>query len=337
MSESTNNNNTESNNTSKLLRHWPSVFLGVSVIVIFALILFTKQVRSTEYVIVTQFGKIKTIYGYEEKVVNGVVTNISKDDGGLKLRWPQPIQVIYPFDKRIRPFIGKEGRLEETLTKDEKNIIIAVSMNYKIVNPKQFYTAYKTIIKGEKAINSRLRSVRGEVINQYNFSDLININPSKMKTFEVCDKIQNSMNNYFKDYGIQISAVGLSSVNIPEGTTKDVFARMKADRKRVAAESINRGKNEAQRIKDDAYSNKQIMLAKAKSAAETIRAQGDAEAAQYYKIFNKEPKLAAFLRKLEAMRSVTGSKTTLILDTDTAPFDILKYSSIKDTKKTDNK
>ncbi len=337
MSESTNNNNTENKKSSKLLRHWPSVFLGVSVILIFALILFTKQVRTTDYVIVTTFGEISKIYGYEEKIENGVVKNISKDDGGLKLRWPKPIQVIFTFDKRVRPFRAKEGRLVEIVTKDEKNIIVAVSMNYQIVNPRQFYTSYTTLTEGNVAINSQFRSVRGEVINQYNFSDLINIDPKKIKTSEVCSKIEESMNVLLKKNGVIVSAVGLSSINIPESTTKDVFARMKADRKRVAAESVNRGKNESQRIKDDAYSNKQIMLAKAKSQAERIRAEGDAEAAQYYKIFNKDPELAAFLRKLEAMRSVTKSKTTLILDTDSAPFDILKYSSIKDIKKTNNK
>ena len=329
MSESNNTTTTESNNSNKLLRHWPSVFLGLAVIVVFGLILFTQQVRSTEFAIVTTFGEISKVYGYKDgKIV---------DDGGLKLRFPVPIQRVYTFDNRIRPFIAKEGRLEETLTKDEKNIIVGVSMNYQIIDPEKFYISYKTIEKGESAINSYLRSKRGEVINQYNFSDLININPKKMKTFEICTKIEKLMNDYFKEYGVNISSVGLSSVNIPENTTKDVFERMKADRKRVAAESINRGRNESKRIKDDATTYKSIMVAKAKAEAEKIRAEGDAEAATYYKVFSKEPKLAAFLRKLEALRNVTKSKTTLILDTDSAPFDILKYDSIKDIKKTNNK
>ena len=329
MSESNNTTTAESNNSNKLLRHWPSVFLGLAVIVVFCLILFTQQIRSTEFAIVTTFGEISQVYGYKDgKIV---------DEGGLKLRWPVPIQRVYTFDNRIRPFIGKEGRLEETLTKDEKNIIVGVSMNYQIIDPEKFYVSYKTIDKGESAINSYLRSKRGEVINQYNFSDLINIDPKKMKTSEICVKIEELMNKYFEEYGVKVSSVGISALNIPQNTTKDVFARMKADRKRVASISLNRGRNESQRIKDDALNYKKIVVARAKAEALKIRAEGDAKAATYYKVFNKEPKLAAFLRKLEALRNVTKSKTTLILDTNSAPFDILNYDSFNDVKKTDNK
>ncbi|UDQ97457.1 protease modulator HflC [Lentisphaerota bacterium WC36G] len=330
MSDSNTNTAVETNESNKLLRHWPSLILGLVVILIFAMILFTKQVRSTDYVIITTFGKVSTIYGYDKE------TKQIKDDGGLKIKLPF-IQKATSIDKRIRPFIATEGSLEETITKDEKNIIIGIAMSYQIVDPEKFCLSYNFDVKeGVKAINSRMRSVRGEVINQYNFSDLINIDPKKMKTAEICEKIETSLNKYFKDYGIKISSVGLSTVNIPENTTKEVFERMKADRKRVAAESINRGKNESQRIKDDADTYKKIIIAKARSKAEQIRAEGDAEAAQYYKIFSKDPNLAAFLRKLEAMRNVTKSKTTLILDTESAPFDILKFKAINEKKQENN-
>ena len=51
-------------------------------------------------------------------------------------------------------------------------------------------------------------------------------------------------------------------------------------------------------------------------------AEGDAEAAKHLAVFNQNPGLAAFLRKLESLKRIVKTKTTLVLGTDSAPFDI---------------
>ncbi len=56
-------------------------------------------------------------------------------------------------------------------------------------------------------------------------------------------------------------------------------------------------------------------------------AEGDAEAAEFYAEFGKEPELAIFLKKLDAMKKVMDKKTTIIFDTNSAPFDILKTNT----------
>ena len=56
-------------------------------------------------------------------------------------------------------------------------------------------------------------------------------------------------------------------------------------------------------------------------------AEGDAEAAAHYAVFTKEPELAMFLRKLQSMKKILSSKSTLILSTESAPFDVLNGTS----------
>ena len=46
--------------------------------------------------------------------------------------------------------------------------------------------------------------------------------------------------------------------------------------------------------------------------------------AKHYAVFNQNPELAAFLRKLDSLKRILGTKTTLILDTEATPFDIFK-------------
>ena len=63
---------------------------------------------------------------------------------------------------------------------------------------------------------------------------------------------------------------------------------------------------------------------KAEGEAKGIRGEGDRAAAEYYAVFGQAPELAAFLRKLESLRAMVTEKTTLVLDTRTAPFDLLQ-------------
>ena len=67
-----------------------------------------------------------------------------------------------------------------------------------------------------------------------------------------------------------------------------------------------------------------MLLAKAEAEARGIRAEGDAAAAKYYSVFKENPDLAEFLRKLDSLRQVMQGQTVLVLNTDVAPFDLLK-------------
>ena len=51
---------------------------------------------------------------------------------------------------------------------------------------------------------------------------------------------------------------------------------------------------------------------------------GDEEAAKHYAVFKENPDLAMFLRNLDALKETLSDKDTLILDTSTPPFHLLK-------------
>ena len=64
-------------------------------------------------------------------------------------------------------------------------------------------------------------------------------------------------------------------------------------------------------------------------------AEGDAEAAEYYKIYNEDPELAAFLRQIESLRKILKNKTTLMIGTDSAPFTLLS-TDFMNSKESEN-
>ncbi|MCK5843648.1 MAG: hypothetical protein KAG97_03000, partial [Victivallales bacterium] len=184
-------------------------------------------------------------------------------------------------------------------------------------------------------LNSLLRSDKDQIIGKYKFSQLINTVPAEMKIKQIEEDIRQLLVKPAREqYGLQVLDVGIRSLGIPQKVTKDVINRMKSERRAEAEIFLGEGKKIAKNIKTEANRTKRNIISIATAKAKSIRAEGDAEAAAYYAVFKKKPELAVFLKKLDALKSIVKSRTVLVLDTDTAPFDLLKPEAEKlDTKR----
>jgi len=67
-------------------------------------------------------------------------------------------------------------------------------------------------------------------------------------------------------------------------------------------------------------------MAAAEARAKRIRGAGDAEAAQYYEMLNDDPEFAMILMDIETVKKTLKDRATIIITTDTEPYDILKKS-----------
>ncbi|OGV53444.1 MAG: hypothetical protein A2X49_04390 [Lentisphaerae bacterium GWF2_52_8] len=289
------------------------MLLGLIVAAIFLTIVFSYQVRSTELAVVVTMGKVSVV-----------------KEAGLHFRMPPPIQKVYLFDKRPRCFDGSIAKLEETYTSDGQNIIVGIYVLYNIADAEKFFLNVASVTNAEDKLNSLMRGESKEVFGKYSFDQMINTKPEMMQL----DNIEKELKERLKkkaaeQYGINVSDVGIKTIGLPETITKSVFDRMKNERAKAATEYRSQGNKLAEIIRSTAESERTTKLAEAEANAKRIRAEGDAEAAKYYAVFAKNPELASFLKKLDSMKKIIGNKTTLVLDTDSAPFDILKMNSDK--------
>ena len=290
-----------------IFKHWPTMLLGLAVAAILLVAVFSFQLSETESAVVTTFGRPAQV-----------------SDPGLHFRWPFPFQRIYRFDHRIRCFEGGSGKLEETMTADGQNILVGIYVNYKISDAKQFFVTMENLTKAEADLNSWMRGFKNAAFGQYRFNQVINVDPKQMKLNEIQEKIRTDLAKRASEFGMEVVSVGINTINVPKSISEKVFERMIQERQRAAAERLAEGEREAKNIRIKADSRKAILLADAEAAAKEIRAKGDAEAAQYYAVFKQNPELAEFLRKLDSLRSVMKNRTTLVLDTDVAPFNLFK-------------
>src|SRR5260370_27496591 len=100
-----------------------TLIIGVLLLLIFGLLLFTFQVRQSEVVVVTTFGQpTRTIA-----------------EPGLYFRLPWGIQMLHRFDQRVQNF---EDKLTEGLTHDSFNLLTSVYVGWKITNALAFYPKF---------------------------------------------------------------------------------------------------------------------------------------------------------------------------------------------------
>jgi membrane protease subunit HflC len=125
-------------------------------------------------------------------------------------------------------------------------------------------------------------------------------------------------------YGIRVADVRIKRLNLPEQNKQSVFARMRAERERIAMQYRAEGEEQALSIRANADREKEEILSAAYKEAEKTRGQGDAEATRIYgQAYSKNPQFYKLLRTLESYKKVLDEKTTIILNSDSELLKVL--------------
>ena len=290
--------------------------VGAVLLLIFAMMLFAFQVRRTETALVTTFGKpARTIA-----------------DPGLYWKAPWPIQKVQKFDNRIQNF---EGRFEETLTQDGKNLMVLVYAGWKISNPTMFRNSFNdSVTDAEKRLEDLVRSEKGAVVGTHPFADFISPDEKKLKFVEIENEMLERIRKPAAErYGIDVVFLHIKKLGLPESITEKVFERMKAERQKFVDKLKAEGDGRAIDIRSEADSDRIKTLAQAEARVIELRGSAEAEAAKYYEIMEKNPELAIFLQKLNTLEQTLKERSTLILDGQTPPFDLLRNAGRPAEKK----
>ena len=101
-------------------------------------------------------------------------------------------------------------------------------------------------------------------------------------------------------YGIRVVDVRIKRLNLPEQNKQSVYARMRAERERIARQYRAEGEEQALRIRAEADRQREEILSIAYKEAERIKGEGDAESTRVYGVgYSRNPrfyKLTAYAR-----------------------------------------
>lgn len=266
------------------------VRLGIVVIVILVLLIQSTFIISEgDQGLVLQFGKI-------ERIVQ---------EPGLYFKYPF-IQDLIPLEKRI---LAAESRPKEYITLDKKRLIVDTVSRWKIVEPKRFYNAVRNNDGATYRLNDVIDAELREEIANHNFKDFI-----REKREGIMKQVTEKTAKMAKDLGINVVDVRIKRVDLPEEVQKSVFARMIAERERIAKGYRAEGDEQARKISANANKDKEIILAEAYAKSEALRGEGDAEATAIYTgAYGKDEEFYSFVRHLEVYRKVFAADTTWLL------------------------
>jgi len=276
--------------------------LVATVIVIAWLSFFT--VKETDFVLVTQFGRpLYTI-----------------TDAGLHMKWF--FQSTITFDRRLRIY---NPRPSEFLTRDKKNLVVDNYVAWKIQDPNRFVQTVGDPVAAEMRLHDIVWSGFSAALGTHDLEALVSDTNKTAEASQLLDNLTSFIDRAaLEQYGINVVDVRIKRLNLPEQNKQSVYARMRAERERIARQYRAEGEEQALAIRADADRQKAEIVSSAYKDAEKIRGQGDAESTRIYgQAYSKNPKFYKLLRTLEAYKKVLDDKTTAILSSDSELLRIL--------------
>lgn len=300
-------------------------WIPIIVVVILGLIvvggsLYT--IDQTQQVVITQFGE----------PIGDPIT-----EPGLHVKIPF-IQKVNYFEKRI---LAWDGLPTQVPTKDKRYIWVDTTARWRIVEPLKFLES----VGGERTALGRLDDIIDSAtrnqITSHLLYELVRDSGREFVETEVSLEIEEEIGvvQYGREkisrgilgeaallvpqFGIELVDVRIKRLNYVERVREGVYARMIAERKRVAEEYRSEGQGKKAEIEGRRAKELQRITSEAYRTAQEIKGKADAEATKVYAdAYNKGPEFYSFLRTLEIYEDTMDENTQLIMTTDS---DFYKY------------
>ena len=250
--------------------------------------LFT--VNETQQALVLQFGEPRRVI----------------QEPGLKAKIPF-IQNVVIYDRRV---LDLDPPVEQVILADQKRLDVDAFARYRITDPLRFFQSVGSEMVLEQRLNtvvvSALRRVLGNVTVLAILSD---------ERSQVMADIRQQVNGEAQRFGIDVVDVRIRRADLPEETSQSIFARMRSEREREAAEFRAQGQEQAQQIRSRAERERTVIIAEAQRDSQVLRGEGDNQAFRIIaEATGRDADFYSFYRTLQAYRdSLRNEDTTMVL------------------------
>ncbi|MSQ06839.1 MAG: protease modulator HflC [Dehalococcoidia bacterium] len=285
-------------------------------------------VDETEQVITLRFGEVRKV----------------NKTPGLYTKMPFTENIAI-YDKRILRIDAPPVAMPD---KDKQNLVIDSYARYRIVDPVQFRQTLRTegdarsrlgdiitsILRDQIALRERseiigakpvLDPAGNSVIDEEGLPQIVGTDTRSAILDEVLQRVKKRVAE--QNYGVEIIDVRLKRADFPSSVTPSIYTRMRSERNRIATSFRADGDKQDLQIRSEANKRRDIILAEADRTSSEVRGAGEAKAINVLaQAHNRDPELFAFLRSLEAYRTIIGEHDTLVLSTESQLFEFLQGS-----------
>ena len=298
----------------KLTRLVPIIVVIIIGLIILGGTLYT--VDQTQQVIITQFGE-----------------PIGKPITKAGLRFKKPfIQKVNYFEKRL---LAWDGLPTQVPTKDKRYIWVDTTARWRIVDPLKFLQTVGNERTALGRLDDVIDSATRNQITSHLLYELVRNSEREFVETEVSleieekigevkygrEKISRSIleeaSRLVPEFGIELVDVRIKRLNYVERVRQGVYARMIAERKRVAEQYRSEGQGKKAEIEGMREKELQKIASQAYRRAQEITGKADAEATKIYaKAYSKDPEFYSFLKTLDTYKGTLNEQTWLLLTSD---------------------
>ena len=221
----------------------------------------------------------------------------------------------FPFVDNVRIFDARLQNLEvpseRFLTLEQKAVIVDSYIKWRIDDVSRFYRA----TAGDLFRANTLLSQRAESRMRNKFGGLTLNEVVSGQRDRLMKDITNELDSVARDeLGVTVVDVRVKRIDLPPQVSDSVYERMSSEREKEAQEYRSKGLEMAEGIRANADREQRVIMANAYRAAEMIRGDGDAKAADIYaRAYSNDPEFYSFLRSLEAYRKSFNSSGDILL------------------------
>ena len=321
--------------TRKFLRNHGGRAIGIAIALIVALILLSESVfivGESEQASVSRFGVIRRLIlnngnNFHTTYADLLEGEVTMSDS-VKISYGSGIHFKLPFIDRVETYSGRlytyVSSSEVVNTAEKKQYYITTFAQWHITDPALFSLKLGSMTAAENQLDNIIHPVIVQAINRMVADDFISNKDALNAALQVGLA---TINRDMCARGIEVKDIQIHRTTLPNANVESTYARMQADRAKMAQQLRSEGVEEYNKAVAAADLEARQIEAAAISEAGEIRAQADAEAAEIYaQSYAVDPEFYAYWRALQALEKSIGEDATLVLDQNNPLFaDLMKF------------
>ena len=307
---------------------------GIAVVALLLLSQSFFVVGEAEQAVVSRFGVIRrlvlnsrnTFHQDYAALLDGEITTSGQikveNTSGLHLKMPF-VDNVQSYSSRMFTYVSDS---EVVNTAEKKQYYIRTYAQWSIEDPALFSLKLGSMTSAENQLDNLIHPVIVQAINRLSAEDFVS---NKDALNAALAQGLNTINRDMAPRGIEVKDIQVHRTILPSANIESTYARMKADRTKVAQQLRSEGEESYLKAVASADLEARLIEAQAISEAGVIRGEGDAAALEIYaNAYSADEDFYAYWRSLQALEKALDENATLILDKEHPLWkDLLTYAT----------
>ncbi len=293
------------------------------IIVILAIVLINESVfvvGEAEQSVVSRFGVIERVIvnsgndfheRYQEKLKNELTFSGKVDihaGSGLQFKLPF-VDKVETYPSRLYTYVSDS---EVVNTAEKKQYYVQTYAQWYIADPALFSLKLGNMSRAEIQLDNLIHPVMVQAINRLQAEDFVS---NKDRLNAALATGLDTINADMSQRGIEVKDIQVHRTILPTANIESTYARMEADRNKVAQQLRSEGQESYEKAIAEADLEASKIEADAISQAGTIRGEGEAQALEIYaQSYTLDADFYAYWRSLQALENSLKNNATLVLD-----------------------